>query len=267
MNNIENVENLENNDDMEKTEKNICNKKEKKIILYLIIISIILIYFSCFFIHNIVDRGRIQETASGTVTFPGNEKLGDNYDKDNENNVNSNKEDSNKDNSNKGDSGDSNEGNNGYVVDNSDRFKVTQASTGEPWSVLKELDIFKNSYFEDKSIIAPGVHGEYSFTIENETESRFNYDIKFTENNPYNINMVFKLRINGEYVVGDESTWGKFEELSRTNLYISSISNDIYTIEWKWEDASNDTEVGKTEGAYYKANIEVKATQIVESTL
>lgn len=246
MNNIENAENIENIDDMEKTEKNIDNKNEKKIIIYLLIISLILIYFSWFFIHNIVDRGRLQDTASGNVTFPGNEVQGDNHDKDNANNVDTNKD------------------NNGYVVDNSDRIKVVQISTGEPWSDLKELDIFKNSYFEDKSIIAPGVHGEYSFTVENETESRFNYDIKFTENNPYNINMVFKLKINGEYVVGNESTWGKFAELSRTNLYLSSKSNDIYTIEWKWEDAPNDTEVGETEGAYYKAHIEVKATQIIE---
>lgn len=251
MNNIENAENIENIGDMEKTEKNIDNKNEKKIIIYLLTITLILIYFSWFFIHNIVDRGRLQDTASGTVTFLGNEVQGDSNDKDNENNTDTNKGDSNKD-------------DDGYVVDNSDRFKVVQVSTGEPWSALKELDIFKNSYFEDKSIIAPGVHGKYNFTIENETESRFNYDIKFTENNPYNVNMVFKLKINGEYVVGNESTWGKFAELSRTNLYISSKSNDIYTIEWKWEDAKNDTEVGETEGAYYKAHIEVKATQIIE---
>ena len=149
-----------------------------------------------------------------------------------------------------------------YVIDNSDRFKVLQGET--EWSELKELDMFNNSYFEDKSIIAPGVKGSYSFTVENESEGKFIYDMIFTEENPYEINMVFKLKVNGEYVLGNEQTWIKASELKRSNVFLGAKVSNIYTVEWKWEDNYNDTEIGETEGAYYKMYIKVNAEQIIE---
>lgn len=215
------------------------NRNEKKIIIYLIIISLGLIYYSLFFINDIVDRGRIKDTATGTIMPPDNNVEGESIDKENNGKI---------------------EGE--YVIDNSDRFKVVQGE--KQWSELKELDMFKNSYFEDKSIIAPGVQGSYSFTVENESESKFIYNILFTEENPYEINMVFKLKLNGEYILGNEQTWIKASELNRSNILLGAKANDIYTVEWKWQDNYNDTEIGKTEGAYYKMYIKVNAEQIIE---
>lgn len=215
------------------------NRNEKKIIIYLIIISLGLIYYSLFFIHDIVDRGRIKDTVTGTIMPPDNNVEGESIDKENNGKI---------------------EGE--YVIDNSDRFKVVQGE--KQWSELKELDMFKNSYFEDKSIIAPGVQGSYSFTVENESESKFIYNILFTEENPYEINMVFKLKLNGEYILGNEQTWIKASELNRSNILLGAKANDIYTVEWKWQDNYNDTEIGKTEGAYYKMYIKVNAEQIIE---
>lgn len=214
------------------------NRNEKKIIIYLIIISLGLIYYSLFFINDIVDRGRIKDTATGTIMPPDNNVEGESIDKENNGKI---------------------EGE--YVIDNSDRFKVVQGE--KQWSELKELDMFKNSYFEDKSIIAPGVQGSYSFTVENESEGKFIYDMIFTEENPYEINMVFKLKLNGEYVLGNEQTWIKASELNRSNILLGAKINDIYTVEWKWQDNYNDTEIGKTEGAYYKMYIKVNAEQII----
>lgn len=224
------------------------NRNEKKIIIYLIIISLGLIYFSLFFIHDIVDRGRIKDTATGTIMPPDNNVEGESIDKGNN-------------------GGSVDKENNGkldeeYVIDNSDRFKVLQGET--EWSKLKELDLFNNSYFEDKSIIAPGVQGSYSFTVENESESKFIYDMVFTEENPYEINMVFKLKLNGEYVLGNEQQWIKASELKRSNVFLGAKVSNIYTVEWKWEDNYNDTEIGETEGAYYKMYIKVNAEQIIE---
>lgn len=227
------------------------NRNEKKIIIYLIIIALILVYFSFFFIHDIVDRGRIEDTASGTITPPDNDVQGETTDKDNQGKPDSSGKDDN----------DKDSNDDGYIVDNRDRFKVLQGQT--EWSELKELDIFKNSYFEDKSIIAPGVKGNYSFTVENESDSNFIYNIVFTEENPYAINMVYKVKVNGQYVLGNDNNWVKQGVLSRSNLLLNAQSNDLYTIEWKWEDNYNDTQIGETEGAYYKMYIKVDAEQVV----
>lgn len=223
------------------------NKNEKKVIIYLIIIAIILIYFALFFIHYIVDKGKIKDTISTEIQYPDNTVQGEHDDKpgqgDNQNNI----------------------------VDNSDRFKVVQPTKDEngniidkEWNELKELDIFKNSYFHDESIIAPGVKGSYNFTVENESENDFNYNVTFTEENKYNINMVYKLKVNGEYVVGDANNWVKYDQLNRAEILLKARNIDLYTIEWKWEDAENDTQIGQTEGAYYKMFIKVVATQITE---
>lgn len=224
------------------------NRNEKKIVIYLIIIALVLLYVSFFFIHDIVDRVKINDTATGTIVSPDDNVLGESTDK--ENNAKpdgeGNKDDSEEDN----------------IVDNSDRFKVLQGET--QWSELKELDIFKNSYFNDKSIIAPGVQGKYNFTVENESDSKFIYNIKFTEENPYKVNMVYKVKVNGNYVLGNNENWVKHSDLSRSNLLLNEKTKDLYTIEWKWEDNYNDTQIGETEGAYYKMHIKVDAEQIVE---
>ena len=234
-----------------KNDKNQTNKKEntkcdnrieKLIIICLVIISFILLYVSLFYIHYIIDRGTIEDSATGNIENP------DNTD------------------DNKNGSGDSD-----VIIDNTSRFKILQNkskngdnSVSVPWSELKQLDIFNNAYFNYASIIAPGVSGSYNFTVENASESKFIYDVKFTEENNYNVNLKFKLKVNGKYVVGDENTYVDFANLDRENTYINSKSSDIYTIEWKWIDAENDTIVGTTNGANYKMFIKVTATQITD---
>ena len=87
------------------------------------------------------------------------------------------------------------------------------------------------------------------------------YDLNFSANNPYNVNLKFKMKLNGKYVVGDESTWKDGEDLTQKDRFISIHSNDIYTIEWKWIDAPNDTEVGETDGAVYTLKVQAYAEQ------
>lgn len=238
------------------------NKNEKKIIIYLIIIAIILIYIALFFINYIVDKGKIKDTVSTTIPSPDNTVLGEEDDKTNQ----TGKDDK----DDKGDKDDKDEDED-IIIDNSDRFRVTQVSkdnqgnqTTTDWKELKELDIFNNKYFEDKSIIAPGVSGSYSFTVENESSSKFLYNIDFTDENIYNINMVFKLKVDGEYVAGNEKTWVKSNELNRVEIPLNTYDIHVYTVEWKWEDAENDTQIGETDGAYYKMFIDVLATQVSE---
>ena len=255
-NEIENQQEIKNRDD-NKNKNN--NKNEKKILIYLIIIAIILIYIALFFIHYIVDKGKIKDTVSTTIPSPDNTVLGEDDDKTHK----PGKDD-------KGDKDDKDEDED-VIIDNSDRFRVTEVSkdnqgneTTTDWKELKELDIFNNKYFEDKSIIAPGVSGSYSFTVENESLSKFLYDIDFTDENIYNINMVFKLKVDGEYVAGNEKTWVKSNQLNRVKIPLNTYDIHVYTVEWKWEDAENDTQIGETEGAYYKMYIEVVGEQVTE---
>lgn len=206
---------------------NKCNMKEKNIIIFLLVNSLILIYFSLFFIHNITDRRAIKNTQSVAITYPSNNisnEIDNGYG--NVTSIEGNTIDTEGNTTNIGgnivnSAGDvTNIGNitgiEDNIVNNSDRFKVLQGT--KEWSELKSLDIFKNSYFHDKSIIAPGVHGNYSFTVENYTEMAMEYNVDFYEENIYNVNMVYKLKLNGSYIAGNEENWVKYEHLTRRKV-------------------------------------------------
>lgn len=246
-------------------------KVEKNIIVVLIILTLILMWFATFFIHDIIEKGTLKDTKSVAIIENGkndNDKKNNNDNSNNDNN-NDNNNDSNNNNNNKDNNNNSNGNNNSNsdikdpddnIVDNNDRFKVLEGT--KQWSELKELDMFSNSYFPGEKKIAPGVNGSYSFTIENYAKYTMKYDINFVEDNPYNVNMAFKLKLNGKYIAGNENTWVKSNEIDQKSVEINSMKNDIYTIEWKWKDSENDTKIGETDGAYYKMNVSVHAEQV-----
>ena len=248
----------ENEKKEEKTLNPESNRSQKKQIIYLIIIALVLAYISLFFIHNIIDRGQINDIESGTINFPN---------KTDTNDINNNTNDGNKGNNTTDNKGDNNgtgkkDDNGGKIVDNSDRIRVKQYGT-QPFEELKELDMFRNFYFDDKAIIAPGVEGSYNFTVENETVNNYTYNITFEEENPYKVNMVYKMKLNGEYIVGSETEWKRHEDFTKYNLPLNSPSTDLYEIEWRWEHTDYDTQIGETPGAYYKMHVDVQATRVV----
>ena len=273
----------------------------KKLYIGLVILCLFLLYFAVFFIHNIVDRGTGNDSQSPNITDSNvldesednsNKQDGKDNNTGNNGNMNGNQDENelnqgesgqNGSNGN-GSGGNSSNGNgsngndsdnegpggnqsgddgNGDIVDNSDRFKIFEGD--KEWSDLKQLNIFENSYSKNQSKIAPGVHGSYNFTVENFSDDTIKYDVIFSEENPYNINMVFKLKVNGDYVAGDSSNWVDFAELNRTGALINAQSRDLFTIEWKWEDAQNDTEVGTSYGSYYRMRIQVNAEDVPNS--
>lgn len=146
------------------------------------------------------------------------------------------------------------------IVNNKDRFKITQGS--KEWKDLKSLNIFNNAYFNGNSIIAPNVYGKYNFTVENYKDAKILYNLKFMENNEYNINMVYKLKLNGVYIAGNEKTFVKYTDLNTNDIVINEHTKDVFTLEWKWQDSDNDTQIGKAQGANYKINIEVNASEL-----
>ena len=52
------------------------NQRENKIIIYIIITMIILIYIAMLFIHNIVEKGKIKNTISTNIEYPSNDANG-----------------------------------------------------------------------------------------------------------------------------------------------------------------------------------------------
>ena len=207
------------------------NMLEKKIIVDLIILTITLFYVSLFFIYDIVDIGAINTSQTTVIDKPDDipPVIDDGIATANKNIGQS-------------------------VVENKARLRILEGTT--EWNELLKLDVFNSENIHvTKGKIAPGVHGIYSFTVENYGEIAVRYALDFTEENPYNINMVYKLKYNGNYVAGNESTWVKFADLTQSNLTINTNKIDLFELEWAWQDAENDTEIGRTEGANYQVNI------------
>lgn len=279
--------NIQKNDENEKYNNKYC-LNEKNIITYLIVLALVLVYYSLFFINNINFRGIIKDTQWVEVKYPqNNNEISNSIDINNSqdntitnivanNNItNSNLGNNNQDNNNSNNGTENNNpGNNNsnnntgngdinnpgeIIIDNKDRFKIMQGK--EEWNNLKNLDMF-NNIFLDSSKIAPGVYGEYNFTVENYKNVKIKYSLDFIEMNMYNINMVYKMKLNGSYIAGNEHTFVKYYQLNKENLVINANSNDIFTIEWKWQEDNSDTQIGKKQDANYKLNIKINSSEL-----
>lgn len=136
-----------------------------------------------------------------------------------------------------------------------DIIKVTENDTN--WENIEDLNIFSNSQFNYEKIIAPMSKGEYKFKIENTLDENIKYNIKLTEKNSFKVNMKYRLKLDNVYVVGTEEKWEDIQNLNLNNVIVTKNSANVYTLEWYWEEASNDTEIGKMLYADYKLNISI----------
>lgn len=200
------------------TEKN-DNTNEKKVILYLCLITLVMIYVATFFIHPIIDRGSKKINDSTDVVFPDS------------------------------------------TIDYDARIKIKQ--NGVDFGQLDALDMFRNAFYNNESIIAPGSMGTYNFTVENDTDFDYVYGIFFNEQNDYNVNMVYKIKLNGQYIFGSDDEWVTHQNFQKVDLSLKKDSVDLYTVEWRWEHTDYDTEIGQTEGANYKMTIRAEADRIM----
>ncbi len=125
----------------------------------------------------------------------------------------------------------------------------------------RELKIFENAAFQYTNKIAPGVSNSYDFRVHNTTLKAINYSVVFEENSEYAINLRYRLRREGNYVVGSETEWVSASELASAMKYLSSNSTDNYTLDWEWpyeggtDDA--DTEAGESMTSEYRLGIKI----------
>ena len=124
-----------------------------------------------------------------------------------------------------------------------------------------KLHIFENAAFEYTNKIAPGVSNSYDFRVHNETKRMVKYSIVFEESTEYPINLRYRLKRGGTYVVGDDDTWVSASALKTALKYLSSDGVDSYTLDWEWPyeggvDAA-DTEAGEKMTSEYNLGIKI----------
>ena len=98
------------------------------------------------------------------------------------------------------------------------------------WNSENELRIFSNPAFEFQNIIAPGSTNTYQYVVNNSESFNITYSMIFIEKNKNLINMKFKLKRNGEYVLGSKDKWIDIQNKSLQNLSLMSNSHDIYSL-------------------------------------
>lgn len=127
-----------------------------------------------------------------------------------------------------------------------------------------KLRIFTNPTYEFKNIIAPLSTNVYQFVVRNNNDFNITYNIKMEEENPYNINMKYRLKLNYSYVKGDEETWVTYEDLELSGLeLISNGGRDVYQLEWKWFESENDTYIGTSIDADYTLKISFDGEELL----
>ncbi len=130
------------------------------------------------------------------------------------------------------------------------------------YGVDTKLNIFKNTYYEVvENKIAPLSENSYQFVIRNNNNFNITYSIKAIETNDFNIKMRYRLRQSDKFLIGSADEWVTADEIEQFNRTLPSKEYDVYILDWKWFEGENDTEVGMDIDAYYKLNMEIKATE------
>lgn len=76
------------------------------------------------------------------------------------------------------------------------------------------------------------------------------------EQTEYNINLKYRLRRNGSYVVGSDDNWVSANELKTEFKNLKTSNYDSFELDWKWfDDDANDTTIGQNMTSEYKLNI------------
>ena len=71
--------------------------------------------------------------------------------------------------------------------------------------------------------------------------------------------MKYKLIHDGNYLLGTNSKYVDINSKKIRNLDIPAYGEEIYNLDWKWIDSSNDTRIGFDKNSKYKLSILVGA--------
>lgn len=208
------------------------NKKIKALNLFFCILLIFLIYLLIHQFGLINDKKNKVPTGNVDIIDINDDNITNDINENPNNNIDKNKLDNN------------------FIV--KDNYTI--------WS-NKRLRIFSNQAYEYFSKIAPGVSNSYDFVIKNNNDFPVLVDISMKEVNPYSINMEYKLRSENFFLAGSSFKYVSVKKLSQKNIYLKAHSSKLYSLDWKWIDSDNDTEIGEAVDANYKLLVYVGANQ------
>lgn len=227
------------------------NKRKVLIInLFFSILLIILIYLLIHYFGYINEKKKILPTGNIDII-----DIDDNINDNNSNDTNdTNKNPNNVDNQNNIDKN---------KLDNKSNSRESDFIVRDNYSIWnsKRLRIFTNQAYQYTSMIAPNLSNSYDFVIKNNSKYDLYVDIYMEEDNPFNINMKYKLRGNNNYLVGSKDKYVDVSKLSQRNILIKANSSKEYSLDWKWIDSDNDTEIGENINSNYKLSINIGANQ------
>ena len=208
------------------------NKKIKALNLFFCILLIFLIYLLIHQFGLINDKKNKVPTGNVDIIDIDGDNITNDINENPNNNIDKNKLDNN------------------FIVE--DNYTI--------WS-NKRLRIFSNQAYEYFSKIAPGVSNSYDFVIKNNNDFPVLVDISMKEVNPYFINMEYKLKSENSFLAGSSFKYVSVKKLSQKNIYLKAHSSKLYSLDWKWIDSDNDTEIGEAVDANYKLLVYVGANQ------
>lgn len=134
-------------------------------------------------------------------------------------------------------------------------FDYQLTGSGSEWNI--DIDLPAAWGDAEGELIAPGMSGEYRFTIRNGSPVDVTGVFRFEEDNKAGIDMRFRLRQNGELISSEEFV--PLDELELTPAYLSSDSTSAFVLEWYWSHNDPvDTWVGEN-GAYYAVELAFRA--------
>ncbi len=114
-------------------------------------------------------------------------------------------------------------------------------------------------------LIAPGMSGKYRFTVDN-TGNKYStfFKVAFTATDTLpdanKIPMRFRLKADGVYVAGNETTWCSLSQLHQDTV-LSGGRDVEYTLEWNWPEGVNDNDFAAYAGnPDYSYGITIKVT-------
>lgn len=129
------------------------------------------------------------------------------------------------------------------------------------FSTSTKLNIFtQTSYYVVDGKIAPTSENSYQFVIRNNNDFNITYSLEMFETNKYNINMKYRLKLNGVYVLGSNTEYVSASELKQYNMTLTGNKYDVYTLDWKWFESDNDTEVGMNIDSEYELDVKISAS-------
>lgn len=99
---------------------------------------------------------------------------------------------------------------------------------GSNWSKSQNINVFSSH----DGALYPGVSGIYTFNIDNRLNREINYNVTFNEDNPKNMPMLFRLKIDGEDIA--QGNWLLIEEIKPTVTALNKAVT-IFSLEWKWD--------------------------------